>query len=389
MKYALYMHSGSGNHGCEALVRTIYQMLPENAEVKVFSRRPEEDKKYIGDLNIDFVECGNVPSIKTIKGLISAIKIKIFHRKYAFVVPAYAPLFKYADEDTLALSIGGDNYCYDGLPEVMDIINNKLKQKKARTALIGCSIEPDLLKKQTLVNELSKYDFITARESVTCEALLNSQVKTSVYLIPDTAFMLKSKDVTLPEGFVQGNTVGINISPLICEYSETNNIIINAYVELIKHIICNTDMQIALIPHVVWEKNNDNYTIDEIYREFKNSDRVIRIEDCSAIELKGYISRCRFFVGARTHATIAAYSSGVPTLVVGYSVKSCGIDKDLFGEENSFLISVKNIRTENALVNEFNRLIDNENKIKNRLKNYLPLYTKRIQQLNNLLDKGK
>ena len=50
--------------------------------------------------------------------------------------------------------------------------------------------------------------------------------------------------------------------------------------------------------------------------------RVLLVGDHNCMELKGFIGRCRFFVGARTHATIAAYSSCVPTLAAGYSVKS-------------------------------------------------------------------
>ena len=71
------------------------------------------------------------------------------------------------------------------------------------------------------------------------------------------------------------------------------------------------------------------------YEEFKDTGRVIlsyRII-LTAPQYKGYIARMRFFIGARTHATIAAYSNCVPTLVLGYSVKSKGIAKDLFGEE--------------------------------------------------------
>ena len=49
------------------------------------------------------------------------------------------------------------------------------------------------------------------------------------------------------------------------------------------------------------------------------------IQDDNCMVIKGYISRCELFIGARTHATIAAYSTGVPTLVLGYSVKARGI----------------------------------------------------------------
>ena len=73
------------------------------------------------------------------------------------------------------------------------------------------------------------------------------------------------------------------------------------------------------------------------------------IEDHTCEELKGYIARCRMFIGARTHATIAAYSSLVPTLVVGYSVKARGIARDLFGTEKNYVLPVQLLRKEEAI----------------------------------------
>ena len=51
------------------------------------------------------------------------------------------------------------------------------------------------------------------------------------------------------------------------------------------------------------------------------------------------ISQCRFFIGSRTHSVIAAYSSGVPTLALGYSIKSKGIAQDIFGEYETYAVS--------------------------------------------------
>jgi len=51
----------------------------------------------------------------------------------------------------------------------------------------------------------------------------------------------------------------------------------------------------------------------------------------SAAETKWIISRMAFFAGARTHSTIAALSSGIPTLSFAYSIKAQGINQDIFG----------------------------------------------------------
>lgn len=390
MKIAFYMHGGSGNHGCEALVRTMSALTNEIGDVYVFSKRTEEDEKYIKD--IKFISCGNSPAKKSLAGILSAIKIKIFKQPLAYVKPAYKSLIKFADKNTLAISIGGDNYCYDGMPEVLALLNKTLKRKGAKTALIGCSIEPNLLEDAKIAEDLSRYDLITARESITYNALINADVKTKIKLIPDSAFVLPTETKELPEGFIEGNTVGVNISPLVLSYEEGQPILFNAYCRLIENIISQTSMNVALIPHVVWDKNNDNQPINELYKKYKNTGRVVRIEDCNATELKGYISRCRFFVGARTHATIAAYSSLVPTLVVGYSVKSRGIARDLFGTEENYVCAVKDIQKETDLICAFDWLVKNEQQVKTQLVSKIPQYKEQVSlvvdEIKKIVDKN-
>ena len=385
-KFALYAHGGSGNHGCEALVRTIYSLLPKDAEIKVFTKNAEEDGRYINDLKIDFVPCGIVPSKKTLSGFISAVKIKLFKKKYAFVKPAYKSLLDFADKDTVAISIGGDNYCYDGFPEVLAILNKELHKKKAKTVLLGCSIEPELLKDKNKVEDLSRYDFITARETITFDALVNAGVKTDISLFPDSAFCLPTGKIELPKGFIDGNTVGINISPLVVDYSEKGDLLFNAYSKVIEYILNQTDMSVALIPHVVWEDNDDRKAIKVLHEKFKDNERVVVVGDDNAVNIKGYISRCRFFIGARTHSTIAAYSTCVPTLVVGYSVKSKGIARDLFGDEKDYVVPISAIKSGDEILNGFKFIVSNESEIKSRLKETSKIQSDRLLRLKERLN---
>ena len=48
----MYAHGGSGNHGCEAIVRSTLKILNDvNVKKELFSTKPEEDQKYgIGNL---------------------------------------------------------------------------------------------------------------------------------------------------------------------------------------------------------------------------------------------------------------------------------------------------------------------------------------------------
>ena len=100
------------------------------------------------------------------------------------------------------------------------------------------------------------------------------------------------------------------------------------------------------------------------------------IEDGNCCKLKGYIARCRFFVGARTHATIAAYSSCVPTLVIGYSVKARGIAKDLFGTEENYVLPVQQLREPDQLTNAFHWLEAREDSIRMHLTSRMQEYLK-------------
>jgi colanic acid/amylovoran biosynthesis protein len=157
-----------------------------------------------------------------------------------------------------------------------------------------------------------------------------------------------------------------------------DNITYKNCANLIKHIIETSNMQVALIPHVTWEHNNDLEPLTALYEQFKDTGRVVIIGDqYNCMELKGFISRCRMFVGARTHATIAAYSTCVPTLVVGYSVKARGIARDIFGSEEDMVIPVQSLNHEDDLVNAFKYIQENEDAIKKHLQNFMPSYVEK------------
>ena len=61
-----------------------------------------------------------------------------------------------------------------------------------------------------------------------------------------------------------------------------------------------------------------------------NKSRYLVSPEYNAAETKWIISRMALFAGARTHSTIAALSSGIPTLSFAYSIKAQGINRDIF-----------------------------------------------------------
>ena len=136
-------------------------------------------------------------------------------------------------------------------------------------------------------------------------------------------------------------------------------------------------MKIALIPHVVYDFSDDRKPLNQLYEKYKDSKRVMMIEDCSCSVLKWYISKCRFIITARTHVSIASYSKCVPTLVVGYSTKAKGIAKDIFGTYENYVLPVQSLSSEDTLTNQFIWLMKNEEKIKSLLHSVMPEYCSR------------
>lgn len=373
----LYMHAGSGNHGCEAIVNSLCHMVKER--VLLVSYRALEDKKYSLDGLCEVMQERSFDNHK-LAHVLYYIYRKITGDAESFIRYRYRKVFK--RKFPLAISIGGDNYCYENMLNDLRLANSAFSRAGTRTALLGCSIEPELLDKKEIVTDLSVYHTIIARESITFDALQRAFARgkemegPKILCCPDPAFTLKAKYLPLPEGFVEKNTVGINISPMIQGKEKQPGITMACYRELIRFIIKHTGMQVALIPHVVWEKNDDRQPVRQLYDEFRDSGRVVEVKDASCEELKGYIERCSLFVGARTHATIAAYSSCVPTLVVGYSVKARGIAKDLFGTEEHYVIPVQSLREKEDLVKGFRWLQNHQRQIQDRLIHVMPEYQK-------------
>ncbi len=372
-KYLYYFHGGSGNRGCEALVRTITENIKAKREkfLLISFRKKEDVEDNINKLVKYIIEPKLTSNNKRIEYMGDS--------KFNFDDMGIEQYISKLDKSSIGISIGGDNYCYGEYVNSLLAQYNRLMHKYGiKTALLGCSIEPDILKDEMLLKDLNTYDLIIARESITYNALLEAGINKNTKLVPDPAFKLKTIKLDLPNNFIENNTIGINMSPLIQSYDKKNNVTYDNYRNLIKYIIDNTNYNVALIPHVFWEKTNDLEAMKPLYEEFSYSNRVILIGKHSAEELKGFISRCKMFVGARTHATIAAYSSCIPTLTVGYSVKSKGIALDLFGSYKNYVIPVQDLKDKNDLVKAFNFIESNYDKIKKYLEKTIPLYIKPI-----------
>ena len=365
MKYFLFDHAGSLNRGCEAIIRGTVKIISSadgDASFRLASYRPEDDTA----LCLDTVKMGSRELTKSEK-LISALNVKLAHsERYAFS-KMYSPVVNYGNDYDICLSVGGDTYCYGDNASVREI-TAQLHKKGKKTVLWGASVgEEDLSAEK--INGFKNFDAVFAREPLTYELLSKFVDKDKLFMFADPAFCLEREDLPLPDGFEEKNTLGFNLSPLV---ANKNPAIVDVCTDFLKYVIENTQLQIALIPHVTEKGNDDCTVLDEIYEKLGNPERVMKIQgNLSASQYKGYIARLRYFIGARTHATIAAYSNAVPTIVLGYSVKSRGIAKDLFGEER-FVIDSHSLASAQTLINEFEKLTQQETEIVSQLSAVIP-----------------
>lgn len=380
MNIIIYGNGTSKNHGCEAIVRGTVSVLGEN-NYTIMSQNIEDD--YLYHLNdIANVISAKTPIKRNISFLLAYIKMKL-KKEYVYLDGLhYDSQIKYCKgKADIALSVGGDNYCYGGT-DIYAYLNKAYHKQGIKTVLWGCSIEPDVVMQKNVSVDLSKYDYIVVRESITYEAV--KKVNSNVSLFPDPAFFMSSVKPEIPQIFEE-NVVGINISPVIIDNEKNSGIVLKNYVKLIEHILNNTNYLVALIPHVILDSNNDNNAIKMIYNYFKDNCRVIVYPDMKATELKYVISKCRFFIGARTHSTIAAYSTCVPTVVVGYSVKAKGIAKDLFGTWENYVLPAQELYKEDALLNSFLWIEKNELVIKEKLKKKMVIYKQEKHKMKSVI----
>ncbi|MCK4818973.1 polysaccharide pyruvyl transferase family protein, partial [bacterium] len=127
--------------------------------------------------------------------------------------------------------------------------------------------------------------------------------------------------------------VGINVSGLLYNggYTQGNQFELKANYPELCHTIINffiamKDVEVHLIPHVISDDNEveDDYRVSKTLSQ-KYPGVILPKKFETPMQAKNYISKMGFFIGARMHSTIAAFSSGVPVVPISYSRKFQGL----------------------------------------------------------------
>lgn len=318
-KLLLYGHGGAFNHGAEAILRASLPIF-RRAGVPIYlsTHFPEQDRAFGLDQLVD----------RSISADLSLVQQEKAAPDYTSREQLAARIYRDAlaeiDDGTICIGVGGDNYCYPNWHR-QSIFHRTAKERGGFSILWGCSVQPEQISGQ-MEEVLQSHDHIFARESLTANALRERGIG-QVTQLPDPAFLLPPEPVTLPEAF-HGQAAAINLSPLLLRQSMA---LMGAFVETARLLLTKADV-LLLAPHVTMPTDDDKAALSEL-ASLLTAEEQRRLcwipEEANAAQRKYMISRCELLVCCRTHASIAAYSTGVPVLVVGYSVKSQGIGKDL------------------------------------------------------------
>jgi polysaccharide pyruvyl transferase WcaK-like protein len=399
MRVYLAGQTNFGNRGCEALVRSTVDMVRASfpdAEILVPATDPAADAAQWPEAahhGVRFVAAGLPGS-----GFLNWSRV-------VSRIPALArlPWPRLPDGDfvrrdlrgsDLLLSIGGDNLSLDyGLDSLAYFVAVAAAAREMGSPVVlwGASVGPFSrlpAVERAMRLHLRRLDVITVRETVSLAYLRALGVGPHVSLVPDSAFLLRPQpcDTATFWPDAPGGVLGVNLSPLVEQVRQragaATSLLDEAAAWLRALLQRRPDLGVLLVPHVAplngHARNNDESYIRMLAAAVGPAPQLACAPSrLNAAETKHVISRCRWFVGARTHATIAAISCMVPTLSIGYSVKAQGINRDLFGHERHVL----DARTLDCaqLGAAFDRLCRDESAVRDQLAERVPAWRLRAQ----------
>ena len=332
----------NGNRGCVALSVSSMFIIDEilsQAGIKYKLYLPDSQhreckihKFSINGRDIEYY------SIRYNKGLSlkDDAKIKI---KGLLANKKYNKVFKDAD---FILDIGqGDSFADiygDERFKLIDRIHTIARKYHKTYCLLPQTIGPfeNERIREKAIKSIEKSSLCMARDKQSYDYVLENvpqQKNVSEYI--DVAFFLPYDTISQDKNYIH---VGVNISALLWNggYTRNNQFGLKCdYQSLVRQLIDyflnQENVKVHLVSHVVGAERhieNDYAVSYDLWREYDNPNLLLAPLALGPIEIKSYIAGLDFFMGARMHATIGAFSAGVPVVPMAYSRKFNGLFAD-------------------------------------------------------------
>lgn len=378
MKYYFPLHFDGDNRGCEGIAKGTAKILGCNRDKLIALSRNVTLDSFLGiDKSFTLVEHTKISMLSKIRKKIEGFINHDISQSDLYFKYLYRDFLNAISSDDVMISTGGDMLCYGN--NMVNTTNDILHKRGIKTILWGCSMGPENYTLEK-VNTLRNFTLIYARESLTYDYFKSLGLK-NVVCLPDPAFVLDDESCELPHVFDAGNVIGINVSPYVFKNTKFRM----EFVSLLKFILKDTDYKILLIPHVLWTGQDDR-TISEGIVAIMEDQRISILDSnkYNYLQIRHIIGCCDLFIGGRTHAVISAYSMCVPTIALGYSIKSKGIAKDI-GLDDKLVIDTASDNSSTQLMDSFSFLLENKMVIKQHLLEFMPGYKVKPFEIRNFL----
>lgn len=210
-------------------------------------------------------------------------------------------------------------------------------RKKIPLALLPQTIGPfsNIYNKKMATKTLKKCTSLMVRDKQSLQCINDLVGKKNIFSAPDIAFFMPFHRIHFDSSKIH---VGLNISGLLWNggYTKKNQFnLLTDYKVFITRIIDyfedEPNVVLHLVPHVIHEYpsiDNDYFISYDIFSQKKSNKMLLAPFFKTPVDAKSYIAGMDFFVGARMHSTIAAFSSEVPVCPVAYSRKFTGLYED-------------------------------------------------------------
>ena len=187
-----YIHGGNVNRGCEAIITSTSKLIKDcikDSNITVSTQYYDSDIKRKIE-NIDkFIASESVPK-KISCERIYRMFLRKFNLKNQNIKRVYKDTINEIRNSDISFVIGGDTYFKDyGMLDTLYILNDEVRNSKKKNILWCCSIEEKEID-EYMKEDLSKFDLIVARESITKNNLYKKGIKDNVKLYPDPAFTM-------------------------------------------------------------------------------------------------------------------------------------------------------------------------------------------------------
>jgi len=384
---------GSSNRGCEAIVRSTVDILNQHffSSITILSKDPASDF----DMQLNKLQNVTIPSVVTsfprkysLKWILSGVRRRLIDGFPSYF--SYANRYLYRTSD-LVLSIGGDNFTddYEGPSHFFRELSYA-RSMGALTAIWGATIGPFKKKscEKKWIKELRKADLITVRESKSLKYLNQIGIRENVKLVADPAFLLKVDPSKINSLNLKSSNrlVGIGMSAIVAAYGSSFEKYIESFIKFIKTLLLDANTSLILVPHVI-DKNKscDDEKICKLVRDrLDDKDRISLVNsNFNACQIKHAISQCDYFIGARTHTTIASLSTNVPTISIAYSTKAFAINEQIFGH-TEYVLPIRELN-EMSLKEKFLLISKRRNEISKQLANRIPSIKKMASKAGSYL----